>query len=98
MEVMLQHESGVQKKVKMGFSWTVFFFGMLVPLFRGDLKWAAIMFLTILIAGSVSYGLGGLLISFIFAFIYNKMYIKELIEKGYRPPASYESQVLNYIS
>ena len=97
MEVMMQHDSGIQKKVKMGFSWTVFFFGAFVPWFRGDLKWFAIMFLFSMLAGSASDGIAGLLISIIFAFFYNKMYIKGLLVKGYRPPVSYEEELYDYI-
>ena len=33
------------KQVKIGFSWTMFFFGFWVPLFRGDWKWLIIMLL-----------------------------------------------------
>lgn len=64
------------KQVKVGFSWTVLFFGFLPPLFRGDWKWAVIM----LVAGMFSFGLSGL----IFMFIYNKLYINDLISSGYK--------------
>lgn len=97
MEVMMQHDSGIKKKVKMGFSWTVFFFGFFVPLLRGDYKWALILFLFASIAGSASEGAGGLLVSIVFAFLYNKIYIKGLLEKGYRPPVSYEEELYDYV-
>jgi len=59
------------REAPVGISWTVFFFAFFPPLFRGDWKWAVIIFLlTVLTAG-----LSGVL----FMFIYNKLYIKDLI-------------------
>ena len=72
----LKHpEYEVTKEVPVGFSWTVFFFGFLPPLFRGDWKWAIVM----LIAALCTFGLSTL----IFMFIYNKIYLKSLLETGY---------------
>ena len=45
MDILLKNENfGITKVGKVGFSWTTFFFGFFVPLTRGDMKWAAIMF------------------------------------------------------
>ena len=72
----LKHpEFEVTKEAPVGFSWTVFFFGFLPPLFRGDWKWAIVM----LIAALCTLGLSSL----IFMFIYNKIYLKSLLEMGY---------------
>ena len=68
--------TGAIKEAPVGFSWTVFFFGFFPPLFRGDWKWAIIMFLIAMI----TMGLSGL----VFMFIYNKLYIKELIGSGFK--------------
>lgn len=82
MIISLKNTSnGLVKDVNLGFSWTTFFFGAFVPLFRSDFKWAIIMFLL----GSITFGISG----FIFPFIYNKIYIKEMIEKGYKPIDNY---------
>ncbi|MDD5455693.1 MAG: DUF2628 domain-containing protein [Candidatus Margulisbacteria bacterium] len=70
-------DSGLLKEVKLGFSWTTFFFGFLPALFRGDLKWAIIMLLLALCTFYITW--------LMFPFIYNKLYIKELLEKGYVP-------------
>ena len=51
MEFVVLEKNGLRKEVKVGFSWTVFFFGLFVPLFRGDLKWAAIMFFGTILLG-----------------------------------------------
>lgn len=78
-------KAGLTKEVKVGFSWTTFFFGFFPALFRGDLKWAAIMFIISLLIGGFTAGIGALVSGIVFSFIYNKIYIKELIEKGYQP-------------
>lgn len=46
MILNLQSPNAGVKQVKVGFSWTTFFFGFFVPLFRGDIKWFLIMLLT----------------------------------------------------
>jgi hypothetical protein len=83
MKIKLKHPSGMTKEVKKGFSWTTWIFGLFVPLIRGDLKWAAILFLLQSIAGSFTFGIGAFVVSLVFAFKYNKLYVKELLAKGY---------------
>ena len=68
--------TGAIKEAPVGFSWTVFFFGFFPPLFRGDWKWAVIM----LIIAMITFGLSNL----VFMFIYNKLYIKELVGSGFQ--------------
>ena len=76
MKRIMKNEIGQVKVVKEGFSWTTLFFGAFVPMCRGDWKW----FLIMLIANCCTCGLAVL----VFAFVYNKIYIEELLEKGYR--------------
>ena len=85
MKATLMHDSGVKKKIKCGFSWTTLFFGFFVPLFRGDIKWAAIMFITGVALGSFTFGIGALIADIVFACTYNKSYTKDLLIKGYKP-------------
>ncbi|GGD10370.1 DUF2628 domain-containing protein [Pontibacillus salipaludis] len=85
MQVMLKNDAGLVKEVKLGFSWTTFFFGFIPALIRGDLKWAVIMFALAAVAGVFTFGLGAWVPGIIFSFVYNKIFIKELLEKGYRP-------------
>ncbi|WP_211748463.1 DUF2628 domain-containing protein [Paenibacillus sp. Marseille-Q4541] len=94
MRVVLANEAGVTKDVKVGFSWTTFFFTFFPALFRGDLKWAFIMFLLTVAFGSFTFGIGGWVCGLVFAFVYNKIYIKELLEKGYRPVNEYDRAAL----
>lgn len=99
MKVKLQHPSGPVKEVKAGFSWTVFFFGLFVPLIRGDLKWAAIMFGVSFLVGAITAGLGAFIPGLVFCFVYNKIYIKELLEKGYSTTNPTDDQIIqSYIN
>lgn len=64
------------KKAPVGFSWTTFFFGGWPAIFRQD--W--LTGLLILIGCLLTWGLAAIVMSF----IYNKMYIKSLIAKGFK--------------
>lgn len=94
MKITLKHDSGITKQVKVGFSWTTFFFGFLVPLIRGDIKWAVILLLVSGAIGVFTLGIGALVVDIIFSFKYNSIYIKELVEKGYKPVDANGQQAL----
>ena len=77
-QVTLTNEfSGEIKTAPVGFSWTTFFFGFIPALFRTDWKWAIIQF----ILSSITFGIS----NFVMPFIYNKMHIKDLLNKGFFP-------------
>ncbi len=87
MEITLSNkQTGALKDVKVGFSWTTLFFGIFPALFRGDFKWALIMFLL------ASFTLG--FSWFVMPFIYNKFYIKDLIGKGFLPTTDEAAELL----
>jgi len=77
MNGMMKNSFGAIKMGKSGFSWTTLFFGIFPALFRGDFKWALIMFLIGFFTGGLSW--------LVFPFIYNKLYMNDLITSGYRP-------------
>ena len=85
MIVLKHREFGLMKECVTGFSWTTFFFGLIIPLVRGDLKWAAILFAISLIIGVPTFGIGALVVNTIFAFVYNKIYIRGLMARGFIP-------------
>ena len=87
MKVMLKNENtGQIKQAKIGFSWTVFFFGFFPAIFRGDWKW----FLIILVASMFTFGFSNL----VFCFIYNKLYINDLLSQGYKAADEYSLSAL----
>ena len=79
-------KNGGIKEIPTGFSWTTFFFGFFPALIRGDIKWGVIMLGLALTTGGLSW--------LIFPFIYNKIYIKSLIEMGYKPKGSNDEKIL----
>lgn len=77
-EITLTNElTGQYKTAPLGFSWTTFFFGCFPALFRSDWKWALIQ----LALSFVTLGLSWL----VMPFIYNKLHIKDLLNKGFVP-------------
>lgn len=86
MIVTLVNGDGQLRTAKVGFSWTVFFFGFLVPIYRGDVKWTVIMFLASFLTVFMA--------QIVLSFMYNSIYIRELLNKGYKPEDEYSRAVL----
>ena len=72
--------NGVIKVAPIGFSWTTLFFSGFPALLRGHI----LMGIIILVLAAPTFGWSSL----IFAFIYNKMYIKHLISEGFKMSSS----------
>lgn len=86
MKIQLENENSSRIDVKIGFSWTTLFFAFLPAVFRKDFKWAGVQVL----AAGLSMGFSCL----IFPFIYNRLYIKDLLRKGYLPVTPEAEKVL----
>ena len=82
----MKNDLGMVKECKVGFSWTTFFFGIFPALFRGDWKWAIIQ----LIIASLTFGFSSL----VFCFIYNKLYINDLLKQGFTPVSETDRAIL----
>lgn len=85
-------KTGEVKQFKVGFSWTEFFFGWWVPLFRGDWFWfliqlAATVVATLPMIFMYPLSFGGVVV-LVFSFIYNKLYAQRLIEHYHYTPVS----------
>lgn len=78
--VMKKQETGQIKDGFTGFSWTYFFFGFFVPLFRGDQTQAIVMHLLLSVVGWFTLNIPQL----VMAFLYNKQYTVRLITDGFR--------------
>ena len=77
-EITLTNEyTGQYKTAPLGFSWTTLFFGCFPAMFRSDWKWTGIQFALALITAGISW--------LVMPFMYNKLYIKELLNKGFVP-------------
>jgi hypothetical protein len=80
-----------RKSVKVGFSWTTLLFGGLVPLFRGNASWCIAMVVVAICTFGISW--------IVFPFFYNKVYLIDLLEKGYTLVDSKdEDKVRKYLS
>lgn len=72
------------KQCKVGWSWTVFFFGFFPMLFRQDWKWLLIT-LVVDLLGLFTFGIVSFIANVILAVLYNKFYLTDLINAGWRP-------------
>ena len=87
-------ENGVlRKEVKFGFSWGAFFLGFIYPLIKEDYMVAGISFVVISIASMIFFPLIFVL-SMVFGFLYNKIYVRRLIKQGWYPFTEEDAQVL----
>lgn len=72
---LIHSSSGLKKRGFVGYSWTYFFFGFFVPIFRGEIGIGALH----LILSFVTFGIFQL----IMPFLYNKQYSTRLLVNGW---------------
>jgi vacuolar-type H+-ATPase subunit I/STV1 len=76
-KVKIKHEeSGVEKNCFIGYSWTYFFFGFFVPIFRGEISIGVFH----LIFSLLTFGV----FQIIMPFLYNKHYSTRLLTDGWK--------------
>jgi hypothetical protein len=76
--------TGQIRAAPIGFSWTMFFFSWLPPIFRGDWKWFGIILGMSFLCALISFGLLAWLPGIIGSFIWNKSHLNGLLERGYK--------------
>ena len=74
----MKNDAGLTRQVKVGFSWTAFFFGPLPFLFGRGMP---VQFLVWLVLGTITFGIGTIYLWFAI----NKITAKHYLEKGYKP-------------
>ena len=79
-------KKGLQKKVSTGYSWKSLFFGVFYAVWRGDIKGIIIQTLLVVVTGFACW--------IFIPFRYNKIYIRRLIEKGWKP---FDENALKYL-
>lgn len=89
--------TGQIRRAPVGFSWTMFFWGPFAPMFRGDWKWAIILFIIAIIAAAVSGGFLGWLPGIVGAFLWNKSYLNRLISDGFQLKATERGSSLDKV-
>ena len=95
IKINLKHDqSNISKAGFVGFSFTTLFFGFFVPLFRGDILWAVIMFIMQIGVLVPTFGMGNIVLGIILGCIYNKIYTTKLLTSGWDPADSYSENIL----
>jgi hypothetical protein len=85
-KVKLKNKVGVVKELKVGFSWTTFFFGGWVALFRG--QWGEVVKWWLL--NPITIGIWGICQ----CWTANKKHVISYIEKGYEPATDSDRSIL----
>ena len=78
--------NGQYKVAPLDFSWTTLFFGCIPAILRRDWKWGILQFILCCITLGLSW--------LVMPFFYNKLYIKDLLRKGFVPIYENEIQYL----
>lgn len=82
------------KQIKVGYSWTVFFWGFIPSLFRKDWIGALIIFVLNLFVSYLVGSYGLLVADAIIGALYNKNYINRLLKDGYAPISDQDKSLL----
>ena len=81
--IMKQKSTGLLRMGYFGFSWTTLFFGFFPALFRADFITFIGGFIVSSMIAILTKGVGMGVIFIIWAFMYNKYYTRNLLERGY---------------
>lgn len=99
MKTILKHESGLVKKIKLGFSWPVLLLGFIYPFIQGYNMMGVVLSLFAVFFIIIDLPEFANIVWLIVAFFYNRLYIEELIYKGFKPINKKEHElVYNYVN
>lgn len=87
-EITLINEFKLCKKAPIGFSWGVLLLGVVYSIIKKEWKWVIIQ----LGLDLVTFGLSRI----VMPFFYNKLYVLDLLKKGFVPTTYYELECLAY--
>lgn len=76
-------KTGLSATAYKGFSWTTFFWGPIVSLFRGDFITFLIIAAIDIILSMATFIIGAIIFNIAWAFFYNSYQMRSLIAKGY---------------
>ena len=93
-EKVILIKDNMVKEGFVGFSWTTFFFGFLVPLFRKDFIASLGLFVISCVVSFFTYGAGCFVLNIIVAFAYNKYYTENLLKEGFLPKDEFNKEIL----
>lgn len=96
--LLFKNSFGESRKAPVGFSWTSFFFGWFVPLFRADWKNFAIWLGISVLIGIVTAGIGTFVVAIVQSFVYNNWYIRDLVKNGYKLETLLSTKTVDMIS
>ncbi len=86
--ILKNPNTGEIVQAPVGYSWTTLFFGFFPALFRANFKWAAIQVLVAMFTFGFS--------QIVFSFIYNKLYVKDLLfTRGFKVQGSQKGNLQN---
>lgn len=102
----VKNENGDVRIAKVGFSWTVLWFNLIVPIFRGD--WYNLLCMVGIEMGvlfgiyslptnsMVSYAMSVASVAFnlVWAGLYNLMYFRHLFNRGFKPATDRSKELL----
>ncbi|HZX31741.1 MAG TPA: hypothetical protein VFF03_10340 [Rhodocyclaceae bacterium] len=83
-EIIFKHPASEDFVITpVGFSWTTLFFGFLPAIIRGDFRWAMVQMGAVIPLAILTQGLGFVVPALLFGLVYNKLYIRQLLNEGY---------------
>ena len=83
-KIYFKNDLGMIKETDVGFSWAVFFFGVLIPLLNRDYRNAVIMSAVQVVLVITIIGIFAIpFVNLFYCFFYNEWHMSSLLKEGY---------------